>query len=172
MEKSGAIGKMAVREKRAGHAFAEPIQELLPDPQGRFIVAVPRKAAWYWLISAGDKPAAKKIAVAQPLVAACLAGEHLYGVTDKPAKVEKLAVATGKSLKSYDLQGHATQLALGALLETVSIAATGWGMRAEVTRRPGGDVRAPVFEVELVTADDLAQSPLAPCWRNFQGAEK
>jgi len=35
----------------------------------------------------------------------------------------------------YDLQGHAGALALGALLETAAIAATGLGLRAEIERR-------------------------------------
>ena len=62
----------------------------------------------------------------------------------------------------YDLQGHATQLALGALLETIDIAATASGKRAEVSRRSGTDT--PVFDVEL-TDSDADASPLAPAIR-------
>ena len=57
----------------------------------------------------------------------------------------------------YDLQGHATQLALGALLETIAIAATASGKRADVSRRPGEEA---VFDVELVEAEPAAQDPL------------
>jgi nitroreductase len=55
----------------------------------------------------------------------------------------------------YDLQGHATELALGALLETIEIAARGNGMRADVERRDGA-----VFHV-LLTDDPDARDPLA-----------
>ena len=37
----------------------------------------------------------------------------------------------------YDLRGHASQLALGALLETVNIAASRYGLRTEARSRPG-----------------------------------
>jgi hypothetical protein len=53
----------------------------------------------------------------------------------------------------YDLQGHASALALGALLETAAIAATGLGLRAEIARR------GEVFAVELV--DGAEPDPLA-----------
>lgn len=36
----------------------------------------------------------------------------------------------------YDLDGHASQLAVGALLETLAIAATGEGRQARIRRRP------------------------------------
>jgi molybdopterin/thiamine biosynthesis adenylyltransferase/nitroreductase len=58
----------------------------------------------------------------------------------------------------YDLQGHATQLALGALLETIAIAARGDGARAEVARRAGAP---PVFDVSLMDADAAGPDPLA-----------
>jgi nitroreductase len=36
----------------------------------------------------------------------------------------------------YDLDGHASQLAIGALLETIAIAATGVGRQIRISRRP------------------------------------
>ncbi|HEY7199872.1 MAG TPA: ThiF family adenylyltransferase [Candidatus Dormibacteraeota bacterium] len=64
----------------------------------------------------------------------------------------------------YDLQGHASQLALGALLETIAIAATTRGLLARVRRR-AEDERTPVFDVELVEDGGVAESPLAPAIR-------
>jgi molybdopterin/thiamine biosynthesis adenylyltransferase/nitroreductase len=59
----------------------------------------------------------------------------------------------------YDLQGHATQLATGALLETIAVAATASGARAEVSRRD--DLR---FAVSLTDSADVV-CPLVPAIR-------
>lgn len=72
---------------------------------------------------------------------------------------DSFAVHTRPAGDIYDLQGHATQLAMGALLETITIAATASGARAEVRRRD--DV---VFDVSL-TDSTHAESPLAPAIR-------
>jgi molybdopterin/thiamine biosynthesis adenylyltransferase/nitroreductase len=69
------------------------------------------------------------------------------------------AVHTRPAGDIYDLQGHATQLAMGALVETISIAATASGVRAEVRRRDND-----VFDVSLTDSTD-APSPLAPAIR-------
>ncbi len=50
----------------------------------------------------------------------------------------------------YDLEGRASQIALGALLETIAVAATGDGLRAEFLRRADTPEIAPQIEVELV----------------------
>lgn len=68
----------------------------------------------------------------------------------------------------YDLDGHPSQISLGALLETMSIAATGLGMRAHITRKllePGTarDERTPLhldFEAHFVPEAGLAPDPL------------
>jgi len=59
----------------------------------------------------------------------------------------------------YDLQGHASHLAMGTLLETITIAATATGARAEVRRRD--DL---AFDVSLTDSPD-AENPLAPAIR-------
>jgi molybdopterin/thiamine biosynthesis adenylyltransferase/nitroreductase len=59
----------------------------------------------------------------------------------------------------YDLRGHATQLATGALLETIAVAATASGARAEVSRRD--DL---VFDVSLADSSDVP-SALVPAIR-------
>ncbi|HRX70971.1 MAG: ThiF family adenylyltransferase [Candidatus Competibacteraceae bacterium] len=49
----------------------------------------------------------------------------------------------------YDLQGHASQLALGGVLETINIAAQGQGLRCEAQRREGLPETRPTFDVKF-----------------------
>ena len=60
----------------------------------------------------------------------------------------------------YDLDGHPSQISFGALLETVAIAASAHGLRADVTRRHGCPDARPVFDVHLVADAAVAPSPL------------
>lgn len=50
----------------------------------------------------------------------------------------------------YDRQGHASQLSLGALLETLDIAASVHRLHTRVQRRPDAPEQAPVFDIEFV----------------------
>nr|WP_040662068.1 ThiF family adenylyltransferase [Nitrococcus mobilis] len=70
----------------------------------------------------------------------------------------------------YDLQGHASQLSLGMLLETLSIAATQFGRRAEIMRRQHLPDRTPTFDVHLHMEPPQAADVLAPfiCARTVQ----
>lgn len=61
----------------------------------------------------------------------------------------------------YDLDGHGSHLALGALLETIVIAATTQGCRAEFARRPDSPDEEPLFDVVLEPRPDIAADPLA-----------
>lgn len=56
----------------------------------------------------------------------------------------------------YDLDGHASQLAIGALLETLAIAATGEGRQARIRRRPGTPDDHLLIDVEF---DPAAPAP-------------
>ena len=49
----------------------------------------------------------------------------------------------------YDLDGHASQLAVGALLETLAIAATLEGRRAHIERRPDTPETHLLFDVRF-----------------------
>jgi hypothetical protein len=62
----------------------------------------------------------------------------------------------------YDLDGHASQLAVGALLETLTIAATSTGRIAEITRRPDTPETHLLFDVHFRILADLAPDPLVP----------
>ncbi|ARO86992.1 molybdopterin biosynthesis protein MoeY [Nitrosospira lacus] len=62
----------------------------------------------------------------------------------------------------YDLDGHPSQIALGALLETLAIAASAYGMRAEFRRRSESSERCPEYFVELISDSQLPPDPLLP----------
>ncbi|HWJ94109.1 MAG TPA: molybdopterin biosynthesis protein MoeY [Telluria sp.] len=61
----------------------------------------------------------------------------------------------------YDLDGHPSQISMGALLETMSIAASVEGLRADAVRRADSPVERPVFDVRLVPDGAVTPSPLA-----------
>jgi hypothetical protein len=58
----------------------------------------------------------------------------------------------------YDLHGHPSQIAFGALLETMAIAASGYGLRCDASR--SGSAQEPVFQVRLVADASVRPSPL------------
>jgi len=62
----------------------------------------------------------------------------------------------------YDLDGHPSQIALGALLETLSIAASAHGLRAAFSRRSDAPDTHPEYRVELMPGNQLAADPLLP----------
>ena len=66
----------------------------------------------------------------------------------------------------YDLRGHASQIAVGALLEYIVIAASAEGLAVLITRRPdpSGDDNPehPVFEVEFSEDPEHPPDPLSP----------
>ena len=63
----------------------------------------------------------------------------------------------------YDLDGHPSQVSLGALLETIAIAASAHGLRADAERRPATASRPetqPTFDVRLVADANVKPSSL------------
>ncbi|WP_137172543.1 nitroreductase family protein [Massilia sp. HP4] len=61
----------------------------------------------------------------------------------------------------YDLDGHPSQISVGALLETMSIAASVHGLRADARRRAGTPDEQPLFDVRFSADASIAPSPLA-----------
>jgi nitroreductase len=61
----------------------------------------------------------------------------------------------------YDLDGRASQLAVGALLETLSIAASALGLRADIVRRTDTPDTHLLFDVRLVADEHIKPDPLA-----------
>jgi len=62
----------------------------------------------------------------------------------------------------YDLQGHASQLSLGALLETIDIAASGHQLATTTKRRTDTLETQPTFDIEFIPDPGVAPSPLIP----------
>ncbi|MFZ5508655.1 MAG: ThiF family adenylyltransferase [Pseudomonadota bacterium] len=62
----------------------------------------------------------------------------------------------------YDLQGRPSQISLGALLETLRIAATAHGLRVQIVRRTEAPEHAPIFDVFLRPDSTVAADPLLP----------
>jgi hypothetical protein len=60
----------------------------------------------------------------------------------------------------YDYDGHPSHIAHGALLETLRIAATGFGLQAHWTVHSQSGDRHPVYDVELVPVAGMAKDPL------------
>lgn len=62
----------------------------------------------------------------------------------------------------YDLQGHASQLAIGTLLESISIAASVFGQRTEFHLRENMPDTRPTIEVVLVPDANIVPDELFP----------
>ncbi len=60
----------------------------------------------------------------------------------------------------YDLDGHPSQMAIGALLENIEIAATEWGYSVEFIYRDDLPETTPTFNVYLKLVSGIASSPL------------
>ncbi|MEO5698421.1 MAG: nitroreductase family protein [Burkholderiaceae bacterium] len=60
----------------------------------------------------------------------------------------------------YDLDGHPSQISIGALLETISIAATAHRLLASITRRPDARDETPTFDVRFGADADVRSDPL------------
>src|SRR5690349_9255265 len=60
----------------------------------------------------------------------------------------------------YDLDGRSSQLAVGALLETIALAATAFGLEARVERRADAPDSNPVFDVRFAASPEIERHPL------------
>ncbi len=60
----------------------------------------------------------------------------------------------------YDLDGHPSQISVGALLETMAIAASEQGLRTDISRRADSPVEAPLFDVRFSPDPKVQPSPL------------
>ena len=63
----------------------------------------------------------------------------------------------------YDYSGHPSHIAHGALLETIRIAASGFGMTTNWTVLSDGEHRNPVYAVSLAQDKALMRDPLFDC---------
>lgn len=62
----------------------------------------------------------------------------------------------------YDLDGTSSQIAIGALLQTLSIAASAEGLQAVHALRPDSPETKPVIDVRFTPASDVEPHPLLP----------
>ncbi len=62
----------------------------------------------------------------------------------------------------YDFLGHGSQIAMGALIENICLAASGHGLRAEVLLRTESPEEKPVFDIHLLEDPAVKSSPLLP----------
>ena len=60
----------------------------------------------------------------------------------------------------YDLEGHASQVSVGAMLETLRIAASAQGRAVEVVRRSEAPDEFPIFDVQLRPSGSAVPDPL------------
>ena len=65
----------------------------------------------------------------------------------------------------YDFEGRASQIAHGALLETLRIAATEYALATRWTLRAGSPDTAPIYDVVLEANKSIAPDPLIPSIR-------
>lgn len=63
----------------------------------------------------------------------------------------------------YDYDGHPSHIAHGALLETIRIAASGFGLASTWAVTSQGEHRNPVYDVALAPAPALTRDPLFDC---------
>ena len=78
-------------------------------------------------------------------------------------KTESHLVVHGSDTRThcvYDLDGHPSQLSLGALIETITIAASGHGLRVSVNRRDGLPETLPTFDLMFTSDPGLQPSRL------------
>src|SRR5687768_4566403 len=65
----------------------------------------------------------------------------------------------------YDLDGHGSQISLGALLETMAIAASSYGFQMHAQRRvhfPQNPETSLIFDVHLIPGSRIQADPLVP----------
>lgn len=63
----------------------------------------------------------------------------------------------------YDFDGHPSHMAHGALLETLRIAASNWGLKASWSALSSDEHRTPTYDVHLISDSSLQRDPLFDC---------
>ncbi len=135
-------------------------------PVQRLGLAIARRQLKAMALRPESEPPAARTTVEQILEAARWAPS---GDNAQPwrfeIKGEDAFVVHGRDTRDhcvYDLQGHASQLALGALLETARIAATTHGLAMSVERRTDTGQERPTFDVRLIPDSGVKPDPLVP----------
>ncbi len=82
-------------------AIEDTIRELLPDPAGKYVVAL-TDGGYYFLITPGDMLTVRKVET-DSFIGACLVDGALYVSRTKPDRFDRIDVQTGKTLASHEL---------------------------------------------------------------------
>ena len=63
-------------------------------------------------------------------------------------------------MRLHDLDGHPSQISIGALLETIALAATRFGLATQIARREGLPDERPVFDVRFRDQPGITEDAL------------
>src|SRR6266487_4292645 len=72
----------------------------------------------------------------------------------------------------YDLDGHPSQISLGALLETIALAATRFGLKAQIERRQSSPDEQPVFDARFRHEPGAVEDALVSQIRERRGQRR
>ena len=84
--------------------ITEPVTALLPDPQGRYILAFGKDLPHYYVINTENKPSIRKVPAVKPILAACLVQDHLYVAVNEPSRIDRLEPLSGKVAGTFPLR--------------------------------------------------------------------
>ena len=90
----------------------EEAQQVLADPQGRYILALVVKGAQFYRVRTDGEPGVTKVPVEGTILAGALAGGTLFAVLDSPPRLIEISPESGKVLRTHPLgQRAATSVA-------------------------------------------------------------
>lgn len=87
-----------------GDAIEEKISDLLPDPRGRWVVALVPNESHYYVISIGAKLTAKKISLSEPVACGSMTDDKLYLIVGKAPTLCRVEPMTGHVLRSLKIK--------------------------------------------------------------------
>jgi S1-C subfamily serine protease/tetratricopeptide (TPR) repeat protein len=108
-----AAGPDLAKVTVTGDPLDQPIDQLLPDPQGRWIIAIAFGQPAFSLLKPDAKTVkATRITAPAAIQSACLVAGHFYVATKDPARLMELDPASGRSLQSWNLPAIAASIAV------------------------------------------------------------
>jgi S1-C subfamily serine protease/Tfp pilus assembly protein PilF len=112
--------KTSLTEASLADEPKEKIDQLWPDPKGKYIIAVPHGAEHYYAISTDGTLKAARVSAPGKIVATSLAGGSLYVLTGD--RIEQLDPVSGKKLATTKIVGAPPKIASLAVLPARNIA--------------------------------------------------
>jgi len=103
----GGPGKLTEVSLSGDATAVTGISSFLPDPRGRYVIALARETTGYTVISTGNVIRARKVDVGVKVVCGCLMRGRLFLVVGaKPAKLIEVGIESGKVLHTLTLGEH------------------------------------------------------------------